>query len=173
MAQRPPPMPPVGLLSELAPVDHPQYRPSSPHRLPPMGERPPKRTLDTMLQSPGGFGPNVAAQPPADAVPTTTFEAHRYANITEGNVGVALVSAQVITESSSKRNFLGFRNASPLGGANVYISFGRGASTSSWLVLIPQQVILFDVVVPQDDIYAVADAAGGLLSYAFSTYSPQ
>ena len=175
MARDPVKMPAVGLLSPLAPVDHPQYMPSSPHRLPAMGERPPKRTLDTMLYGPPGLAASqgVTNQPPANAVQTTTFEAHRYANVIEGNLGVGLVSVQFLQEPSSKRNFLGFRNASAAGGANIYISFGRDASIASWLALVPGQQALFDVTVPQDDCYAIADAAGGLLTYAFSTYSPQ
>lgn len=170
-----PGFPRVGLLSPLAPVDHPQYVPSAPMRLPPMGERPPKRALDTLLYAPPGLAASQGAsnQPRPDAVPTTTYEAHRYANIIEGNLAPGLASAQFLQEPSSKRNFLGLRNASAAGGANIYISFGRDASTASWLVLIPGQIILFDTVVPQDDCYAIADAAGGLLSYAFSTYSPQ
>lgn len=173
MPRNPPPMPPVGLLSELAPVDHPQFLPSSPHRLPPLGERPPKRELQTMLYGPVGFGPQASPGAPADAVDTNTFERHRYATLIEGNTGVGLASAQFLQEPNTKRNFLGLRNASAAGGANIYIGFAKEASVASWLVLIPGQVILFDVSVPQDDLYAVADAAGALLSYAFSTFSPE
>lgn len=163
-----PGMPPVGLRSDLAPVDHPQYMPSSPHRLPPMGQRPPNRSLSTLMAP-----PSAGQQAPAQSVPTTTFEKHRYASLIEGNVSVGLTSAQFLQEPSSLRNFLGLRNASAAGGANVYIGFAKDASIASWLVLLPGQLILFDVSVPQDDLYAVADAAGGLLSYAFSTFSPE
>lgn len=163
-----PVMPAVGLRSDLAPVDHPQYMPSSPHRLPPLGQRPPNRALSTLMAP-----PSAGSQAPQASVPTVAFEKHRYASVVEGNVAVGLVSAQFLQEPSTLRNFLGLRNASPGGGANIYIGFARDASSASWLVLVPGQVILFDVSVPQDDLYALADAAGGLLSYAFSTFSPE
>ena len=37
-------------------------------------------------------------------------------------------------------------------------------------VLAPGTTILFDTVVPQDDLYAIADAAGAQLAYAYSTF---
>lgn len=173
MARTPPTFPAVGLLSDLAPVDHPQYVPSAPHRLPPLGERPAKRGLQTMLYRPDALAPSSGSMAPAGAVDTNTYERHRYANVVEGNTNVGLASAQFLQEPSTRRNFLGLRNASAGGGANIYIGFARDASTASWLVLVPGQVILFDTVVPQDDLYALADAAGGVLTYAFSTYSPE
>lgn len=170
-----PGFPRVGLLSPLAPVDHPQTITGAPMRLPAMGERPAKRTLDTLMYAPPGLAASQGAtgQPSPNAVETTTFEAHRYANIVEGNLTPGLASAQFLQEPSGKRNFLGFRNGSAAGGANIFISFGRDASTASWLVLVPGQIILMDTVVPQDDCYCIADAAGAILTYAFSTFNPQ
>ena len=171
MATKQPPFPSVGLLSPLAPVDHPQTLPSSPHRLPPLGERPAKRLNSTLM---GGMGPSTLSGAPVGAVDTNTFEAHRYATIIEQNIPVPTAATGVpfLTETSGKRNFLGLRNASAAGGANVYIGFGRDASAASWLALTPGQMILFDTVVPQDDLYSFGDAAGGLLSFAFSSYNP-
>lgn len=169
---RRPAMPPVGILSPLAPVDHPQMVPSTPMRMPPPGERVSRRITDNLL---GGMGAPSSAFGSPDAVPTRTYEPHRYAAITEGNFAPLTTSdgEPFLTMASSRRNFLGFRNSAAAGGANIYISFGREASTVSWLVLSPGQIILFDTVVPQDDVYAIADAAGASLSYAFSTYAPE
>ena len=64
---------------------------------------------------------------------------------------------------------LAFRNASS-GAQNIYISFGSQASTLNWLKLVPGQLVLFDAVVPQDDLYTIADGAAATLVYAYSTF---
>lgn len=115
--------------------------------------------------SPGGFGP-ARAEPVSDS--------HHYARVIEGNlapgtVGQANTLTPFLTENSVRRNMLGLRNASASGGANIYIGFGSVATTFSWLILAPGDVVLFDEVVPQNDLYATADAASALLSYAVST----
>jgi hypothetical protein len=65
---------------------------------------------------------------------------------------------------------LGFRNAST-GTQVLYIDFNAAASTGSWLALQPGTILLFDTVVPQDDLYVVSSAASGLLSYMYSTFN--
>jgi hypothetical protein len=64
---------------------------------------------------------------------------------------------------------LGFRNAST-GGQNLYIEFNGVATTGAWLKLTPGQIVLFDTVVPQDDLYVISDAAAGVFAYAYSTF---
>lgn len=89
-------------------------------------------------------------------------------------VPVDTVSVLVLAQSDVARNFLIIRNTSA--GANIYINFGNDATAGlSTLLLAPNGFVGFDVVVPQDDIFAVADAAGGQLSISYSTvlYSPQ
>ncbi len=167
--RRPLNMPPVGLLSELAPVDHPQFIPSSPMRLPPPGDRLGKRVTDNLMGA-----PIVGDGAPAGAVQTSTFEAHRYASVIQGtyNAQTTADPNPFITESNSKRNYLMFRNTAAAGGANIYISFGTPAATNVPLVLTPGQLILFDTVVPQDDIYALADTGVATLAYGYSTFVP-
>jgi hypothetical protein len=67
-----------------------------------------------------------------------------------------------------KRNTLAFRNASVT--QIIFIGFGGNATTSSWLRITPGMIVLFDTVVPQDDLYVISDAASGVLAYAYSTY---
>jgi hypothetical protein len=68
-----------------------------------------------------------------------------------------------------RRNFLGFRNASS-GGQLLYIEFNAQANAGAWLTLNPGVILLFDTVVPQDDLYVISNGAGALLSYAYSTF---
>src|ERR1700740_1683148 len=87
--------PPVEPIQALRPWD------SGPQRLGNIGVPAPKRQL---LYAPGNSGnPNVPA-------PEWVAEAHRYARITEVNIAVGLVSALVLNEPVTKRNFLLMRN---------------------------------------------------------------
>jgi len=156
--------PPVGLLYDLIPVDHPQYIPPSPHNLPPSRDRPAQRSnrFAGMLPS------DVPTSGPSYSDPAPVREDHRYARLTESvaTVGNA-VSAIVLPEPTTRRNFLSFRNNSAA--ANIYVAFGRDASLQSVFRLTPNQILLFDTVVPQDDMYALADAAAAQLVYSYST----
>jgi hypothetical protein len=69
-----------------------------------------------------------------------------------------------------RRNLLGFRNNSGTTGENIFIGFGRDATINSWLRLTPGTIILFDTVVPQDDLYAVSEAGTPTLGYIYSTF---
>lgn len=82
------------------------------------------------------------------------------------NVGI--VSSQIISESVTSRNLLIMRNTSAT--ANIYVNFGNNATTASIVRLAVNEVFMWDIVPPQDDIYAIADAAGGQLSVAVSTF---
>ena len=96
---------------------------------------------------------------------------HHFASVVGLSVAVANgVSALFLDQPSSKRNMLMFRNTSAV--ANIYVEFGKNATTNSVIRLTPNTLMLFDVVVPQDDIYAIADAVGAVLAYSFSTYNP-
>ena len=83
-------------------------------------------------------------------------------------------STPILDQSPSYRNFLHLRNASGTGGANLYVNFGDVAIADgtgiagSGFRLEPNEQLLFDSVVPQDDLYAIADAAGGLLVVSWS-----
>lgn len=84
-----------------------------------------------------------------------------------------VTSIKFLDQSSVARNMLAFRNLSATVG--IYIDFGGPASASSWVYLTPGQtsVILFDNVVPQDDLYCLASAPGGSFVVAYSTFNPK
>ena len=121
-------------------------------------------------------GPRVGGLPtppqpgePGGAV--MVFDAHRYAWF-RGDQVVAVNNAAdtlVLPQSDPLRNMLLIRNSSAT--ANLYISFGKQADLNSPLYLTPNQMVLFDTGVPQDDVHAYADAAAGQISIAFSTYN--
>lgn len=123
-----------------------------------------------------GDMPNLphSAPPPArqrgrDARPTEVFDPHRYARLVgEQTIAVAIVApgTRVLTEPDTRRNMLLLRNASAT--ANVYVSFGNEASLNSPIILTPGQMVLFDTVVPQDDVFAFADAAAAFITVAQS-----
>lgn len=123
-----------------------------------------------VIRAPSTFSPGGAPSAPSSKI----NDPHHYAkliegNVTPGTVGQANTLTPFLLENNVRRNFLGLRNASASGGANIYIGYGGVAGTASWLILTPGQVVLFDAVVPQNDVYATADAAAALLSYAVST----
>lgn len=102
----------------------------------------------------------------------SVFEAHRYARIVEfvspvAVAGSALLQSPIIGQSDALRNMLMLRNSSAT--ANIYVSFGVPASLNSLIRLTPNTILLMDTVVPQDDIYAFADAASGFVVIGFST----
>jgi len=163
-----PRFPPVALDGNLLPVDHPQWVPPNPHNLPPASARPTRRSVlagTTLISGAVPTSPSGSGFPgPAEPI----FDAHHYANLIEGNIAVGnLISAKFLDMPATLRNILIFRNTSAA--ANVYLSFGRDASLNSVLRLTPNQIILLDAVVPQDDVYAFGDAAAATLSYAYST----
>jgi hypothetical protein len=99
-----------------------------------------------------------------DAAPVR--EAHRYAQV-NGSIVIALNAAEPIlalTAPQNFRNMLMLRNSS---GAIIYVDFGREASLNSILSMPPGTTILFDTVVPQDDVYAFSPL-GATLSIGFS-----
>jgi hypothetical protein len=99
---------------------------------------------------------------------TAVREAHRYAMI-NGSIVVetnANTSILVLAAPQNYRNFLLLRNASALG--TILVDFGREASQFSPLSLAPGAVVLFDTVVPQDDVYALSTSVTPQLSVAFS-----
>lgn len=92
---------------------------------------------------------------------------HAYANLVQSAGGVGTTSRLIVPESGARRNFLAIRNSSP-GVENIFVSFNVDATVLSWLRLTPNQIALFDTVVPQDNVYVICDAATGVVSYAFS-----
>ena len=92
---------------------------------------------------------------------------HAYADLVQSGGGVGVVSRLIIPQSAARRNFLAIRNASPAAEI-IFVAFNVEATTSSWLRLAPNQIALFDTVVPQNNVYVISDTATGFVSYAFS-----
>lgn len=80
-------------------------------------------------------------------------------------------STSILPEANQLRNFLGFRNASA--SANIYIDFGSQADLNGWLKLTAGQIVLLDRSIPQDAVYAYADAASAVLVVVQSTIPGQ
>lgn len=99
-----------------------------------------------------------------------THEDYRYANLVSLALTVGTTSVKFLDAPIGKRNFLGFRNSSSAG-QTIYIDFGAQATSSSWLALTAGQLVVFDTVVSQDDLYVVASAASAQLSYVYSTFA--
>lgn len=156
----PPPAPPVDYDSTLAPWRSPQYVPSAPHRMPGKGP---------VIGSPLiGNSASDSTLPPSPPV-TPTTDPHHYASVT-GNLHVASnnASGQIafLTQPATKRNWLTLRNTAAAG--IIYVDFGQQASANSPIAVQPGQTILFDVVVPQDDLYAFGSVALLGLSFSYS-----
>jgi hypothetical protein len=77
----------------------------------------------------------------------------------------------VLPQAIGLRNLLILRNSSP-GAQVIFVSFGTNASTVSVLRLTAGQTVLFDTVVPQNEVNAIADVAGAILTAANSQYAP-
>lgn len=99
---------------------------------------------------------------------TQINDPHHYATFNgESIVPIALAADGgnlVLSAPDGVRNGLILRNSSAT--ANVFVAFGNNASLQSVLSLAPGVMILFDVVVPQDDVFAVADAVAAFLTVA-------
>ena len=96
-----------------------------------------------------------------------TFDESQWVKL-NGSQRVALadsVSTLVLSAPNAIRNFIGFRNASDATtGPTIYIEFGGGvASADSWIALAPGDILQDDQRIPQDEIYAFAAGAGGVL----------
>lgn len=140
--------PPVGYVSNLEPWSSPTFIPPSPHNLP----------------------AESAVSSDVEASVINVAESYRYASIIDLVFTTSTTSVKFLDAPIGRRNLLGFRNNSGTTGENIFIGFGRDATTSSWLRLTPGTIILFDTVVPQDDLYAVSEAGTPNLGYIYSTF---
>jgi hypothetical protein len=88
-------------------------------------------------------------------------------------VGVASILILSEVAAPALRNMLILRNASPgVTPPDLFISFGVQASANSSIRLTPGGILIFDIVVPQNDIYVIASAAGGTVALASSNFTP-
>jgi hypothetical protein len=172
-----PNFPPVDLASPLDAWDSPQFIPGHPHNLPAKGALPSPSFLlggTQLLDAPPSSPQTTNATGPAAAPSNKIFDPHHYASVITGilnPVSTLQQNAVFLNAPANRRNMLSLRNASATGGANIYIDFNASAQVNSPYKIVPGQTLLFDVVVPQDDLYAFADAASGVLAYSYSTIS--
>jgi hypothetical protein len=139
--------------SDLLPWSSPTFIPGSPHNLP-------KRTEPTSSERSGVYVPGETV---------SIRDNYRYASLVTASLTVGTTSIKFLDQPIGKRNMLSFRNAST-GGQTLYIDFNSQATVGSWLAITAGTIILFDSVVPQDDLYVISSGAAGQLAYAYSTY---
>lgn len=159
-----PRFPPVNLNTDWEGVQAFQYTPGSPHNLPAWRDRVPKRANNLI----GAPAPATSSGTPVvNNVPT--FDPHHYAQVSELQFAfdVASVSEQLLNEGAVRRNYLMIRNCDAA--AIMYVSFGRDASLFSPLVLQPGEIVFYDTVVPQNDVFAMSDVAAAVMAVAVST----
>jgi hypothetical protein len=146
--------PPVEWLSPLEAWSSPTFISGSPHNLP-------KEAAIAAATNTAQFS--------FEGQTVNTRSVYQYASLQDVSITIGTTSVKFLDAPIGKRNMLGFRNAST-SSQNIYISFGAQATTNNWLKLIPGTIVLFDTVVPQDDLYCIADAASGILVYSYSTF---
>lgn len=146
-------MDPVQWLNNREPWTTPQYIHGNPHNLP---SRPDPAVAGSTVRDIPAAGLDIR-------------DSYRFASFNSLALTVGTTSVKFLDAPIGKRNFLGFRNASTTG-QNVFVDFNSQASTNSWLRLTPGTIVVFDTVVSQDDLYVIADAAGAVLAYVYSTY---
>lgn len=97
---------------------------------------------------------------------TAVREAHRYAQI-NGSVVFAITtqSQLVLAAPQNFRNMLILRNVA---GNPINLDFGRDADANAPIQLVAGGILVFDTVVPQDDIFAIGIGGTATLSIGFS-----
>jgi hypothetical protein len=121
----------------------------------------------TMGGRPVAFRSHENRLPSSGVVPI--FDSHHYARLNGSQPILVspIVSAVVLAEPTIRRNFLALRNVDAA--VNIYVDFGTEATLQSTFKLTPGQTVLFDTVVPQDDVYAISDGGvSAVLSISFS-----
>lgn len=123
----------------------------------------------------GRIAPGGQPYTPGELAPDvqSVYDAHRYARLSgSARLPVGTASGLILAAPPTRRNFLVIRNISAT--ANVFVDFGIAAdATRTPIRLIPNAILVFDDVVPQDDVFAVADAAAGVVGLSFSNVNFQ
>lgn len=157
-----PAMPPVRFASDIGPWEDPNYFPGTPMRAPAGNSLPMPGNVPT--QGSPAKGESVFVADPMDL-----------ATIVSGAVSPGIVGSSdptttqpFLSAPNTRRNLLMARNVST-GGQNMFLEFGKPASTDTVLMLAPNQIVYIDGRVSQDDLYTACDVAGGRLAYGYST----
>lgn len=127
-------------------------------------------TPQTLTQRPRSDAPQVrpilgAIEPPQDRAPIS--DSWHVAQLNGSSaIVVGTESLLVCASPPGQRNLFIARN---IGTTNLYLDFGQEAAANrSVFFLVSGAVLFIDTVVPQDDVYCVSDAPGGILGLAFS-----
>ncbi len=135
----------------------------------PLGYRTPWSAPQTIEAIPNvrAMRPAIASGAVVQARPAASVkEAHRYAQINGSVVFNITTDSQLILQSPQNyRNMLILRNVA---GVPVNLDFGRDADANSVIQLVAGGILLFDTVVPQDDVYAIGIGGTATLSVGFS-----
>lgn len=138
-------------------------------RVRPLGNRTPwsaPQTIDAVPEV-RTIRPAIASGAIVQARPAAAVrEAHRYAQINGSVVfNITTASQMILPAPQNFRNMLILRNVA---GNPVCLDFGRDADANAPIQLVAGGILLFDTVVPQDDIYAVGIGGTATLSVGFS-----
>ena len=138
-------------------------------RVRPLGARTPWSAPQTIEAVPEvrTIRPAIASGAIVQARPAAAVrEAHRYAQLNGSVVFNITTQSQLILPSPQNfRNMLILRNVA---GNPVNLDFGRDADANAAIQLVAGGILLFDTVVPQDDIYAIGIGGTATLSVGFS-----
>lgn len=161
--------PPVRPFPGEIPWSNPVDMPYGPQPFRPPGATGARLTPGGALPGAGGAFPIAGG---AEGGGLEVYSLERFATL-RGSVRIAVANTApgtlAISAPPTFRNFLGLRNASAA--ANIFVEFGNDASANSFVRLAPNEIILFDAAVPQDDVFAFADAANAFLIVAQSVYT--
>lgn len=160
---------PVQPFTGEIPWSQPGQIPYGPQRFRPAGASGAGLTPGGALPGNGGAFPVAGG---AEGGGVETFTRYPFASL-RGSIRVPVAATApgtlVIAAPPTFRNFAGFRNASAT--ANIFLEFGNEASLNSFIRLAPNEILLFDAVVPQDDVFAFADGADAFIVAAQSVFS--
>lgn len=125
--------------------------------------------------APNAVPPGQPGQPGAPGLPGNALVAvyfpQQFTTINGSQqYAVPQVSTLLISTYGAPRSLLIIRNSSAVAGANIFINFGAAADAASAVRLAPNEVWMWDDVVPQDEIYGFADAATGFASIMLGTF---
>lgn len=128
------------------------------------------QTSDLIARPRDEVGLQYAGRP---VVPVVQVQDRHRAALLRGSTRytVGLVSTLVLDWPTTVRNLIVIRNASA-GAQIVYLECGNDADAESPIILNPGEVWVADSVVPQDQIFAIASAAGARVTVAQSQYQP-
>ncbi len=138
-------------------------------RVRPLGARTPWSAPQTIEAVPEvrTIRPAIASGAVVQARPAAAVrEAHRYAQINGSVVfNITTASQLILPAPQNFRNMLILRNVA---GNPINLDFGRDADANAPVQLVAGGILLFDTVVPQDDIYAIGIGGTATLSVGFS-----